>query len=112
MMFPIFVLIYFDAKIFSIIIRLNTLPIEYKFNNTFIFFPSRFTDNSFSFNNSFKSVSISLFSFLMELVRNKTFVSSPKWCTLQDFIALCKSFIYSKNRQIPGTSYMIEEKEE
>ena len=90
MMFPIFVLIYFDAKIFSIIIRLNTLPIEYKLNNTFTFFPSRFTDNSFSFNNSFKSVSISLFSFLME----------------------CKSFIYSKNRQIPGTSYMIEEKEE
>ena len=51
----------------------------------------------------------------MELVRNKRLVSSAKWCTLQNFMALCKSFIYSKNRRRPridpcGTPYGIEGK--
>ena len=64
----------------------------------------------------FKSVLISLLSFLMELVRNKRLVSSAKWWTLQNFIAVCKSFIYSKNRRGPrtdpcGTPYAIEERE-
>ena len=53
----------------------------------------------------------------MKLVRNKILVSSAKWWTLQNFIALCKSFIYSKNRRGPrtdpcGTPYAIEEREE
>ena len=55
--------------------------------------------------------------FLMELVRNKKLVSSAKWWTLQNFIALCKSFIYSKNRRAPktdpcGTPYATEKREE
>ena len=53
----------------------------------------------------------------MELVRNKRLLSSAKWWTLQNFIALCKSFIYSKNKRGPrtdpsGTPYAIEEREE
>ena len=66
----------------------------------------------------FKSVLISLLSFLMGLVRNKRLVLSAKWWTLQNFIALCKSFIlYSKNRRGQrtdpcGTTYAIEEREE
>ena len=35
----------------------------------------------------------------MELVRDKMLVSSANWWTLQNFIAVCKSFIYSKNRR-------------
>ena len=35
----------------------------------------------------------------MQFVRNKMLVSSAKWWTLQNFIALCKSFIYSRNRR-------------
>ena len=51
----------------------------------------------------------------MELVRNKRLVSSAKWWTLQNFIVLCKSFIYSKNRRglrtdPCGTPYAIEER--
>ena len=65
----------------------------------------------------FKSVLKSLFSFLMELVTNKRLVSSENWWTLQNVIALCKSFIYSRNRRGPrtdpcGTPYAIEEREE
>ena len=64
----------------------------------------------------FISILISSLSFLMELVRNKRLVSSANWCTLQNFIALCKSFIYSKNRREPrtdpcGTPYTTEERE-
>ena len=47
----------------------------------------------------------------MELVKNRRLASSAKWCTLQNLIALCKSFIYSKNRMEPKTEE-IEEKEE
>ena len=65
----------------------------------------------------FKSVLISLLSFLMELVRNKRLVSSAKWWTLQNLTALCKSFIYIKNkrglRTDPcGTPYPVEKREE
>ena len=49
----------------------------------------------------------------MELVRKKKLVSSAKWCTFQDFIALRKSFMYSNNRRGPktdprGTPYALE----
>ena len=67
--------------------------------------------------NFFKAILISLLSFLMGLVRNRTLVSSAKWYTLQKFIAPCKLFRYSKNRRGPmtdscGTPYAIEEREE
>ena len=53
----------------------------------------------------------------MELVRNKRLVSSAKWWTLQNLTALCKSFIYIKNkrglRTDPcGTPYPVEKREE
>ena len=53
----------------------------------------------------------------MELVRNKRLVSSAKWRTLQNFIALFKSFMYRENRRRTrtdpcGTPYAIEEREE
>ena len=53
----------------------------------------------------------------MELVRNKRLVSSAKGWTLQNFIALCKSLMDSKNKRGPrtgpcGTPYAIEEREE
>ena len=90
--------------------------IEFKFINTFICFPSGFNNNSFSFltfkeilfalsqlDKFFKSILISSLSFLIELVRNKKLVSSAKWWTMQNFIAVCKSFVYSKNRRGPRT---------
>ena len=53
----------------------------------------------------------------MESVRFKRLVSSAKWWTLQNFIALCESFIYSRNRRKRrtdpcGTAYAKEEREE
>ena len=90
--------------------------IEFKFINTFISFSCRFRDNSFSLltfkeilfalsqlDKFFKSILISSLSFLIELVRNKKLVSSAKWWTMQNFIAVCKSFVYSKNRRRPRT---------
>ena len=53
----------------------------------------------------------------MELLRNKGLVPSAKWWTLQNVIALCKSFIYSKiergRKTDPcRTPYKTEEREE
>ena len=39
----------------------------------------------------------------MELVKNRRLASLAKWCTLENLIALRKSFIYSKNRMEPKT---------
>ena len=129
-MFLIWFSIYFDTKIFNIIIKMKYLPIKLKFNNTFIFFRSWFKYNisdfltlkeiSFALNqlDKFrKSILISLLSFSMRLVRNKGLILSAKCRTLQIFIALCKSFIYSKNRRRPktdpwGTPYAMEERKE
>ena len=129
-MFLIWFSIYFDTKIFNIIRKMKYLPIKLKFNNTFIFFRSWFKYNisvfltlkeiSFALNqlDKFrKSILISLLSFSMRLVRNKGLILSTKCWTLQIFIALCKSFIYSKNRRRPktdpwGTPYAMEERKE
>ena len=45
----------------------------------------------------------SLFSFLTELLRDKTLVSSAKWWTLQNVITWLTSFTYSKTRRGPRT---------
>ena len=48
-------------------------------------------------------ISINKFiEFFNELVRNERLVSSARWWTLQNFIALCKSFIYSKTEENQG----------
>ena len=44
-----------------------------------------------------KSVLISLFSFLIEVLRRNRLVSSAKWWALQNFIAWFRSFIFNKN---------------
>ena len=46
---------------------------------------------------------VSLFSFLIELLRHNRLVSSRKWWTLQNFIAWLWLFIYNKNRRGPRT---------
>ena len=45
----------------------------------------------------FKTTLTSLLSFLVELLKRKTLVSSAKWWTLQNFIAWLRSFIYNQN---------------
>ena len=65
----------------------------------------------------FKSVLISLLSFLMELVRNKRLLSSAKWWTLQNFIVNHLYIVKTEGDQgqIPdpcGTPYAIAEREE
>ena len=45
----------------------------------------------------------SLFSFLTELLRDKTLVSSAKWWTLQNVITWWTSLTYSKTRRGPRT---------
>ena len=51
----------------------------------------------------FKSALTSLFSFLIELLRQKRLVSSENWWTLQIWITWLRSFIYNKNRRCPRT---------
>ena len=55
------------------------------------------------YNRFFKSILTSLLSFLIDLPKYNKLVSSAKWCTLQNFIAWLRSFMYNKNRRGPRT---------
>ena len=59
-MFLIQVFVSFDTKIFNIIRRVKSLPINFKFNNTFIFFPSRFNKAIVSVFLTFKEILFAL----------------------------------------------------
>ena len=98
---------------------MKSLSIKFKFNNTFILFLLDL--KIFSVFLTFKEISSALsqldnfFKSVSELVKNKRLVSLAKWWTLQNFIAQCKSFKYSKSRRGPRkdpceTPYAIEKR--